>query len=667
MKKYLLPLLVLLPSVTLFTSCSDDDNDDPTPTPIDQIVDSSILAGEWLAAESTASSWTTYEFTKSSTFDITLCINGETENGSGYYSFEEDNGFFGTYTTTTGKTKYLDWKFTKAQTFQIDYSLYSNNIYVSANSLYKILKDVEVSTGVATTPDYKGACGSSSTSNYSSLDTSIITVSSTGEIVPIAPGTTFLTFSTPNGMAALRVKVSATEKTFAEKVLGTWVLDVPSKNVWETYYFADGGYFSTEFLLNYEGESSTQTGTGTYSIGSNDYVNVSVKTSLGFQMNQEWRTSEMTDFTWTYTLYSDNANLGTYTAQKQLGSVTMDVNQTVTPDYASMVPAGYTISGYSSHNTKVATVNASTGAITAVGAGRTYIDVKTGDQCGVVEVVIENPIPVAFQDCIGQPVSKVYSVIGSNPTSTSGNYIIYKNYSTTIDQVGVQLDSWTNLVRGIVVTYNSKVDKDAVTSVLGNTFTAYASGTTSTLKAYMDTDDRSTANVGVTWDLSSLTLTYVNLFEDYFKDYTVLLGLTRAEAIAKVGSDPLLNNDQSMSWFLNEDLVGMTSAYYTDFTKYYTTACYVASILMSSADNDKTITYLKRKYTYYAQYSDDDELTFVSKDESYFVYYQPADKIVMYMIRDFSGYEQVTAQSMGKMISKARLLAKKALANQNAR
>lgn len=358
--------------------------------------------------------------------------------------------------------------------------------------------------------------------------------------------------------------------------------------------------------------------------------------------------------------------MGNYTVHKLLDTVNLEIGESVTPDYASLTD-GYAITGYSVHDKSVATVDATTGTITAVGSGRTYVDVATSAGTAVVEIKIENPIPVNFQDCIGQTVSKVYSVIGSNPTSTSGNYIIYKNYSSTIDQVGVQLDSWSNLVKGIVVTYNSKVDKDAVTSVLGNTFIAYASGTTSTLKAYMDTDDRSTANVGVTWDLSSLTLTYVNLFDDYFKDYTVLLGLTRAEAIAKVGSEPLINNEQSMSWFLNQDLVGMTSAYYTDFTKYYTTACYVASILMSSADNDKVVTYLKRKYTYYAEYSSDDELTFVSKDEAYAVYYQPADKLIMYMMSDLSGYQQVTSQSMGKMVSKARLLAKKALLNKNAR
>ncbi len=666
MKKYLLPLLFLLPSVTLFTSCSDDDKND-NPTPIDQIISAETLAGEWLAAESSAISWTTYQFTKSSTFDITLYTNGETETGSGFYSFEEDNGFFGSYTTTSGKTKYLDWKFNKAQTFQIDYSLYSNDVYVGATSLYRILKDVEVSAGVATTPDYKGACGTSNVSDFSSLDTSILTVSSTGEVTPIAPGTTFVIFKTPNGIAALRVKVSATEKTFEEKLLGTWVYDVPSTNSWETYYFAEGGYISVEFLLNYEGESSTVTATGTYSITSKNYVKLTVKSSLGYQMNQEWRTSEMTDFTWTYNVYSDNYNLGTFTSQKQLGSVTMDVNQTVTPDYASMVPTGYTIKGYSSHNTKVATVNSSTGAITAVGAGRTYIDVQTGDNCGVVEVVIENPIPVDFQDCIGQTVSKVYSVIGSNPTSTSDKYIIYSNYSTTIDQVAVQLDSWSNLVRGIVVTYNSKVDKNAVTSVLNNTFIAYASGTTSTLLAYMDTDDRSTANVGVTWDLSSLTLTYVNLFDDYFKDYSVLLGLTRTEANNKVGVSPYSSDDQSVIWFLDSDNVGMTAAYYTDFVKNYNQCCSVISILMSTANNEKTITYLKRKYTYYAEYSTDDELTFVSKDEAFFVYYTPSSKGVIYIKRDISGFEQVTAQYMSKMTSKARLMMKKYLANKNAR
>ncbi|MCC8174979.1 MAG: hypothetical protein LUC85_03915 [Bacteroidales bacterium] len=664
MKKSLLPLLFLLPSVILFTSCSDDDNSSPTPDP-DPIVDINDIVGEWLCSTASADVWTTYEFKATARFNISLYNNGTTTSGNGYFYLESDNVFTASYEANSN-THYLDWVFIKATAMQIDYKLYNNNTYLGEESLYRILATYDLEAEASTAPEYRTLTGSNKNSDFYSLDPTVATVdASSGKITAVQKGSTFVIFTTSAGQVAVRVNVTSDPKTFAEQILGTWVNDIPAENIWETYKFSSNGYVYVEWWLDYGSYSSYQSGDGTYSISNDNIVTFSISSSSGI-LNQEYRTTLITAFDWTYKAYSGNTFVGIYTVHKLLDTVNLNNGETVTPDYASLTE-GYAITGYSVHDKSVATVDATTGKITAVGYGRTYVDVATSAGTGVVEINIDSPIPVAFQDCIGQTVSKVYSVIGSNPTSTSDKYIIYSNYSTTIDQVAVQLDSWSNLVRGIVVTYNSKVDKNAVTSVLNNTFIAYASGTTSTLLAYMDTDERSTANVGVTWDLSSLTLTYVNLFDDYFKDYTVLLGLTRAEAIAKVGSDPLINNDQSMSWFLNQDLVGMTSAYYTDFTKYYTTACYVASILMSSADNDKVVTYLKRKYSYYAEYSSDDELTFVSKDGAYAVYFEPADKLIMYMMFDLSGYEQVTSQSMGRMVSKARLLKKKVLANKNAR
>lgn len=77
--------------------------------------------------------------------------------------------------------------------------------------------------------------------------------------------------------------------------------------------------------------------------------------------------------------------------------------------------------------------------------------------------------------------------------------------------VSVSFDANSSLSKGVTITYNKTVNKSAVTAELDKTYIPFMSQTTDTYKAYMNSDMRENATLGVTWDITELTLTYVNL------------------------------------------------------------------------------------------------------------------------------------------------------------
>lgn len=106
---------------------------------------------------------------------------------------------------------------------------------------------------------------------------------------------------------------------------------------------------------------------------------------------------------------------------------------------------------------------------------------------------------------------KVKEVLGCTPDYSTGSIIAYFNPTTTIDMTAVSFDANTGLSKGVSITYNKTINTSAVTAELDKTYIPFASQTTDTYKAYMDSDKRENATIGVTWDIPELTLTYVNL------------------------------------------------------------------------------------------------------------------------------------------------------------
>lgn len=617
---------VLILALSFLTFSCKDEKDEPI---VSKDVAKSIV-GKWLLASSDAENWISYEFTESSRINVELTKNGYYHTGEGWYSVNEEKAAVsGSYETERKETFYIDWIVEKTQAFQIDFKLYDNNTYLGASSVYRVMSTENVENQATLTPNYRAISGTNDVSGFTALNPAIATVNETGEITGVSLGTTFVIFTTPNGKAAIKVEVVARAKTFAEQLIGTWVYDVPKEKTWERYTYEKNGYISAQWATFDGTHNLNESAQSTYSI--NDETVTFVMSSSSGPLNMRLETESINDFNWTYRAFESNHATGKFTVQRLLHSIIMEPGDVQTP-YYQLLTSGYEITGYASHNSSIATVDAKTGAITAGSKGRTYIDVQTAKGSGVVEVTVGGgAIPYEFQDCLGKPASKVKEMLG-DPYYEDETTILYKNLTNTIDMVGASIDSFSGLIKGIVITYNSNVKTDDVTSTLDATFIPFASQTTATFKAYMDTNERADASIGVTWDIPTKTLTYVNLAKDLFTDYSVLINMTRDQVINKMGKDPDSANDQSQSFFFFDNKgIKIVSAYYTDFVNNYDKVHSVVTMFDDTLSVEQITTYLKKKYPYYPEYSTDEELVFVPEGHAMEIYYRPKDKMIMYI------------------------------------
>lgn len=648
-KNFYLWVVSLILSILTF-SC----NPDPDVPSVPQDV-AKNLAGRWLLASSDAENWICYEFTESSRIKVDLTQRGFYHTGEGWYSVNEENAAVsGSYQTERKETFYIDWIVEKIQAFQIDFKLYDNNTYLGASSVYRVMSTENVEVEKTMIPNYRAVCGTGDVSNFTAIDPTIATVNEAGEISGIAVGTTFITFSTPNGKAALMVEVIAKKKTFAELIIGSWVYDTPED--WEVFTYEENGYISAKWESSYGSDKLSESAQSTYSID-NENVSFTMTIPAG-QMNMRMETESINDFIWTYRAYDGSHMNGKYTVQRILDSVILEPGGVVTPNYQSLA-FDYEITGYSSHNTSIATVDEVTGEITAVTKGRTYIDVQTAKGAGVIEVIIEGGvIPYEFQDCIGKAPSKLKEMLGT-PYYEDGTIIMYENLTNTIDMVGASIDSFSGLIKGVTITYNSNVETDAVTSILDATFIPFTSQTTATFKAYMDTAERADASIGVTWDIPTKTLTYVNLATELFTDYSILIGMTRSQVVSKMGKEPDTSNDQSQSFFFfDKKGIMIVSAYYTDFVNNYDNVRSVVTMFDDTLTVEQITNYLKKKYPYYPEYSTDDELVFVPDGHALEIYYKPKDKMIMYISTSNSSKALSSALVASKLKSKTNSIKK---------
>lgn len=632
----------------LIISCKDDPEPEPNfPT---QDVAKNIV-GTWLLSTSDAENWVSYEITESSRINAEIAQRGYYGTGTGYYSIE-NNKFSGSYTTDRSQTFYIDWIVSAIKPFELSFKIYDDNTFVGDAAIYRVVSTFEVEAGTNATPDYRGLCGTSNVSNFKVLDNSIAEVdNNSGEITALKEGITFATFTTPNGIGAIKISVSGKIKTFAELLIGTWVYDSPKEKTWERYTYEENGYVYIQWAT-YDGiYNLNESSHGLYSI-EDQTVSMTVNSTTG-QMNMRMVTESINDLNWTYSVYDGTHLNGKYTVQRLLESVTLSPEGTKQPDYQTLVGT-VEIQSYKSHNEAVATVS-TTGEITAKAKGRTYIDVNTSKGSSVIEVNVDGGvIPVAFEDCVGKGISKVHEILGDKPDYEDETTVIYKNFTSEIDIVGVSLDATTGIVKGVTITYNSTVKTSQVTSILDATFIPFMSQTTDTFKAYMDTTERVDASVGVTWDIPKLTLTYVNLATDLFTDYSVLVGMTKPEVLKRMGRQPDSSNDQSQSWFFFDNKgIMIVSAYYTDFINTYDNVRSVVTMLDDTLTEEQVTNYLKKKYPYYPEYSSAEELVFVPEGHAMEIYYQPKEKMIMYISTSTSP-KSVSRAAINKLKSRAK-------------
>ncbi len=174
-------------------------------------------------------------------------------------------------------------------------------------------------------------------------------------------------------------KIDIPEVDIADEIIGEWVYDIPEENAWQSMKFvAEGSYFCysdnkekwTEVLKNINKGNYGVKGNVISASNGATYLDMTVSKINGYEFTG--RLNETTvDFKFNKVVMRTHLTFG----------------QSVLPPYEQLVDT--TIVGYKSHDESIATVDNSTGEITAVANnGRTYVDIITKSGTAVVKVMI---------------------------------------------------------------------------------------------------------------------------------------------------------------------------------------------------------------------------------------------------------------------------------------
>lgn len=174
-------------------------------------------------------------------------------------------------------------------------------------------------------------------------------------------------------------KIDIPEVDIADEIVGEWVYDIPEENAWQSMKFvAEGSYFCYSDKKEKWTEVLKSINKGNYGVKGNvisaangaTYLDMTVSKISGYEFTG--RLNETTvDFKFNKVVMRTHLTYG----------------QSITPPYEQLVDTA--IVGYKSHDESLATVDNSTGEITAVANnGRTYVDVITKGGTAVVKVMI---------------------------------------------------------------------------------------------------------------------------------------------------------------------------------------------------------------------------------------------------------------------------------------
>lgn len=438
-------------------------------------------------------------------------------------------------------------------------------------------------------------------------------------------------------------------KSVINVLANTWVYDDPATQTWERVRFTASGQFYSSYytkaVYNIE-----ETVNGQFSLTGGNSIVGQYRLGSGTLMNLDWTINKINEIEATFTVNTTGGLVFTYA--RQIGTEDMLSGQTATPDYAALLPDTITaydtggdgtmaqphITGFSSHDTKVASVSAD-GTITANSGGRTYIDVVTSEGTAVVEVNVKPSfMDYDYEQFIGADKATIKATFGSSPLSESATSLLYENSTGNFQYTGFRFDAMTGLSTAVSLTPRdgAALSADEVTAYLASRFTVYEQGTTDDYKAYINAATVDKADVGITFDTGTKQLTYVQISHDLFSDYSPLLGKTRDEVAAIMG-DPAVSSDNYMAYLVNSRYIFMMMVSFNSGSGVQSTAQGVVLSLSSTADKDRIFEYLNGKYTLLQDYTTDTEKVFITADGMTVIYLDLENNQIIYMPNGTTG------------------------------
>lgn len=219
-----------------------------------------------------------------------------------------------------------------------------------------------------------------------------------------------------------------------DQLVGTWVYDHPEEGIWETQKFLPSGVFYYWNKVSGGWKFQNTGNDGRYWIEENNHVTCQYFLN-GVAVQVKMTISEITDYSYTAE-YNDGASLGIFTYARLLDNVQIKPEESIQPDYSGLVKAN--ITGFKSHNMQIAIVDASSGQITGVKAGHTYIDVITDMGTAVIEVAVfdYDDMFADYSFAFGKTVPEIVAIFGDNyDYRDDSNGVIYTSEDYLTDEI----------------------------------------------------------------------------------------------------------------------------------------------------------------------------------------------------------------------------------------
>lgn len=506
-------------------SCGDDSK---TIIPEDDIADE--IVGEWVYDLPSQNAWQSMKFVAEGSY---FCYSDKKEEWTeALKNIRKGNyGVKGYSVSGANGNTYLDMTVSKINGYEFTGRLNESTFDIKYN---KVVMRTHLTYGQSILPPYDQLVDADIIS-YKSHDESLAIVdNSTGEITAVANnGRTYVDIVTKSGTAVVKVmlgKVNDGDEAelspinkkdvtpvqpvlnFSKAIIGKWIYD---QSYWESIHFLENGklYYST---IDVERGIYNDNATGDYTIDtSTNRLTLKVLPTGGTQMTVIMAMQAISKYSFTAKFYlTDGSSTGTFTYAKQLGSIELKSGETTLPDYSSFVETGTVIKKYQSHNPNIVEVNSETGEITANNSGRTYVDVVTEDGTAVMEVNVKSFTQYNYEKLIGANKKAITDIFGFDYIA-DGNDIIYlsNQVENNWSQILFRFDSSTGLVIGISLLAKNDVwfTPEEMTQYLSQRFYVYEKGTEKNFKAFINAENFADATIGVTWDTTIGTLTFVQI------------------------------------------------------------------------------------------------------------------------------------------------------------
>lgn len=410
--------------------------------------------------------------------------------------------------------------------------------------------------------------------------------------------------------------------TLAEMIIGEWVYDNPAVGVWEKQILRNNMslYYSSQVLNPYV---SIENAEGTFYFTSENRITLAYQNIMGYTTYADLEIESIEKYSYTATFRDDDGLYGgRYTYNRLIDDVELEFGEKVTPAYSRLVTDAV-IRYYYSNDNAVATVNSTTGEITAgEKAGLTYINVVTDEGTAVVEVKVTDPANMIpdYSDALNMSEDEVKATWTDfctyNPPLTDrvcyplrGNdyaqmAVIYLNEQRNVELVSIQLRD----------TLSGSGMETAIHQFLSSKYEFQ--GPMDGGYLYFDFSQPDVLPLAVVYYPSLGEIEYLKVDtsaeEELWPDYTQAFGMTAYELKAEFG-EPFYETDDAL-YVLQENE-------YIDFVAFSlntsTGRTYASSaFLKADCDWQAALDYLNQKFYYFESGSEPENSYYAFTDQT---------------------------------------------------